>query len=549
MDSDDARSETADELGSSSRTPLVQVPGAVLIALMEAADAPGPRANPHSILFKAGRDWGYADERDVDRSALDPRERLLAGIKLLAPRDLAQPELIEFRYTRGGTDCFITCRLTLPPGLERASQREPQDRPLYLLAVGYLTGWLASMTGLDISCHPQDCSEQDPQFCCSFQPRTAPHNTGGPWTQSTGNSASHFILDSMTGSLAGKELALEDLVESTLDTVMFLDLDDTIQFWNQGATLMFQYERAEIVGQTVGLLLPRDLIEAGELESLKELCDHQGVVHNHITRRLRKDSRELWVSLTRTALHDYRGEPIGAVAILRDITEQRAREEEHRRSKHLASVGELAAMVAHEVKNPLTGIYAALQVLEGQLDTDDPRREIFGSIGQEVIRLNDFTQGLLDFARPPAPKLSQGNLSSFLVDLVRDLERLALVEQSHVQLELDPVLDVQFDRDLTARVFQNLILNALQAMRGKGTVNLRSVHRSGWVIIDVSDNGPGIPAARRASVFEPFFTTKAKGTGLGLAIARKNIEAQGGTIRLRRQRSHGATFRDRKSVV
>jgi signal transduction histidine kinase len=298
------------------------------------------------------------------------------------------------------------------------------------------------------------------------------------------------------------------------------------------------------LGRNISFLVPKDLIQAGELRRLKLAGDSEGVVYNHPTRRLRKDGHSLWMSLTRTVLHDRQGAEIGVIATLRDVSEQRAHEEELQRSRRLALVGELAAKIAHEVKNPLTGIYAALQVLEGHLDASDPNREVFQSIGEEVMRLNGITQELLQFSRPTEPHLRKADLGRFLRDLVEDLQRLSMVEPGELCLVgLEPKLLVSFDSELTGQIFKNLILNGAHANSGKGRIRISSRRSEGMIAIDVADDGPGIAHSEHERVFEPFFTTKSRGTGLGLSIARKNIELQGGSIRLRSQRGQGATFR------
>ncbi|MCB9916157.1 MAG: PAS domain S-box protein [Planctomycetes bacterium] len=347
-----------------------------------------------------------------------------------------------------------------------------------------------------------------------------------------------------TGDLAAFDLELEDLVERSADAILFLDLRGIVRYWNRGATRTFRYEPAEALGREVSFLLPPDLRHGGELLRLRSACAADGVVYNFTTRRLRKDGKEVWVSLTRTVLHDRRGREIGVVATMRDVTEQRAREQELQGSRSLALVGELAAKVAHEVKNPLTGIYAALQVLEGQLEPEDPRREVFQSIGDEVKRLNGITQDLLSFARPAQPKLVQDDLARFLVELCEDLERIQVVRPGELDTSAlwTPLL-VSFDHELVGQVFKNLILNGVQANAGKGTVRLLPRVSDEWVVVDVADDGPGIPAEVRARVFEPFFTTKSRGTGLGLSIAHKNMQLMGGRLRLRGQKSRGATFR------
>ena len=348
----------------------------------------------------------------------------------------------------------------------------------------------------------------------------------------------------MNSELKGLGIELEDLVEMTLDTIVFLDSEGTVRYWNRGASEMFGYQRDEVLGRNIRFLIPADLLKSGELSHLKRVCAEEGVLSNYTTRRLRKDGRTIWVSLSRTVSLDRHGREVGVVATMRDITAQREREQELERSRSLALVGELAAKIAHEVKNPLAGIYAALQVLEGQLDTTDPRREVFESVGEEVMRLNDLTHELLSFARPPLPKLHKADLHEFLVDLVSDLEGLSMASPGEIELDgLERGLIVPFDRVLCEQAFKNVILNGLQANAGQGKVRISSRRHEGTVAIDVADAGPGIPWERRSSVFDPFFTTKSRGTGLGLSIAKKNVEAQGGSVRLRSHSGRGAIFR------
>lgn len=360
--------------------------------------------------------------------------------------------------------------------------------------------------------------------------------------------ATCFVLGSMDTGLPDRRISLVNMIDTTREAALFVDQDNRVRCWNAAAQEMFQYSPEDVLGRDVEFLLPPDLHVCHELDQLRTICDESGVLHNYITRRLRKDGSQLWVSLTRTVVHDEKSQSMGAVAILRDISKQRSGESELRKSRGLAMVGELAAKVAHEVKNPLAGIFAALQVLEGTLESNDPRREVFASIGDEVMRLDSITQNLLNFARPAAPALENCDLRVFLRDLVGDLERLAMITPGLVTIDLGPEVWVRMDQSLSRDVFKNLLLNAAQALEGRkkrdgeGQIFLRETISDEVVSILVEDNGPGVPVEKRASIFEPFFTTKTKGTGLGLAIARKNMEAQGGALRLCGQRGRGAIF-------
>jgi PAS domain S-box-containing protein len=360
-----------------------------------------------------------------------------------------------------------------------------------------------------------------------------------------------YLLGSIEAGLPDGRISLDSMIDGTAEAALFVDQDNTIRCWNTAAQNMFQYSKEDVLGKDVEFLLPFELRDSGELDRLRTICAEEGVVHNYITRRVRKDGTQVRVSLTHTDVHDEEGASMGSMTILRDISMQRSGDCELRKSCGLAMVGELAAKVAHEVKNPLAGIFAALQVLEGSLESTDPRREVFASIGDEVTRLNSLTQNLLNFARPAAPELESCNLCVFLTDLVQDLERLSMIPPGLVKIDLGPTVWVGMDLTLSREVFKNLLLNAGQVLagrskrQGEGRIFLRATASDTVVSVSVEDNGPGIPAEERARIFEPFFTTRTKGTGLGLAIARKNMEAQDGGLRLSGEldtRDSGATF-------
>lgn len=511
-----------------------QAPICISPAALEAllAQLGGGRASRASelALEAAGRRWGRHDQVSSVYEGQSPRERVLEGLERLRSHGLARAQLDEFSFRPQRSECRLVCKL------ERGSSSDASAEQIrHLLAGGYLAGWTASVTGLEVACELLRSAPGEQHQTCSIAslPRSAPEDT-----QSRDPDAP---VESDVRDLG---LGLQDLLEVTLDSILFLDATGHVRYWNRGATLMFGYEPSEVLGRDIGFLIPRDLLQAGEVERLKETCREQGAVFNHVTRRLHKDGSVRWVSLSRAVSRDERGRELGIVATLRDVTEQRDRERELQRSRSLALVGELAAKIAHEVKNPLAGIHAALQVLEGSLEASDPRREVFASIGEEVTRLNGLTQELLRFGRPLEPQLKVADLTAFLRALVRDLEHLSMAAPGEIELGgLEPGLRLAFDPTLTGQVFKNLIMNGLQASGGHGPVRLSSRRHARSVSIDVADEGPGIPKLARDSIFEPFFTTKSRGTGLGLSIARKNVEAQGGTIRLRSHPGRGAIFR------
>ena len=513
----------------------IPIPPAALGALLGQLGGGGVSLASEVALDAASRAWGQRDEAASSGTTRPPGEQLIKGLEHLRRVGLGEARLEQFSFKRQHSQCRVLVRFE---GLPDSSASAEHIR--HLLAAGYLAGWVASLTGLEVAYELQRGALGENHQVCSIA--SVPRSTAREGTAREGT-AREFDAP-VEANLKDLGLGLQDLLEVTLDAVLFLDAEGRVRYWNRGASLIFGYQPSEVLGQRIDFLVPRDLLQTEELERLKLMCKEHGAVHNHVTRRLHKDGSSRWISLSRAVSRDAQGRELGIVATLRDVTEQRARDRELERSRSLAMVGELAAKVAHEVKNPLAGIHAALQVLEGTLEANDPRREVFASIGEEVTRLNDLTHELLRFGRPPEAQVQVADLTAFLGDLARDVEHLSMAAPGELDLTgLERGLVVPFDPKLTGQVFKNLIVNGLQASGGHGPVRLTSRRHEHTVSIDVADGGPGIPTDARDSIFEPFFTTKSRGTGLGLSIARKNIEAQGGSIRLRSHSGRGAIFR------
>jgi PAS domain S-box-containing protein len=305
---------------------------------------------------------------------------------------------------------------------------------------------------------------------------------------------------------------------------------------------MFGYTRTEVVGRPAGSILPEDLREQDELGWIRERLARGENLENHVTRRVRRDGTELDVSLTRTVLRDSQGKAVGSTAVIRDITEQKRTEAELGHALTLAMVGELAAKIAHEVKNPLAGIYAAIQLLARGCEPEDPRRQVFDDVSQEVRRLDETVQELLNFARPTPPKPRATDLRSFVRDLLESLRHQPQLAAHAVEVDIEEELVVSCDTRLLGQVFSNLVLNAGQAMERPGRIRIVARRDGERSRVEVRDTGPGIDAERLESIFEPFFTTRARGTGLGLCIARKNVEAHGGLLAARSEPGAGAVF-------
>jgi PAS domain S-box-containing protein len=244
-----------------------------------------------------------------------------------------------------------------------------------------------------------------------------------------------------------------------------------------------------------------------------------------------KDDSLYWVDTTIVPFLDARGRPYQYIAIRYDITERKATETALREQESLAQLGRMAAVVAHEVRNPLAGIRGALQVIGQRLPEESRERGIAREIVSRIDTLNAIVQDLLQFARPRQPVLTSVAIGGILEDTVSLLREDPSMSQLDVRIE--GAATVAADREQLKLALLNLLLNSAQAMQGRGRIDISSRQNGDRIELRITDEGPGIPEDVRSHLFEPFFTTKHRGTGLGLATTRRIVEAHRGTIELR----------------
>jgi two-component system sensor histidine kinase HydH len=220
------------------------------------------------------------------------------------------------------------------------------------------------------------------------------------------------------------------------------------------------------------------------------------------------------------------------VAIFEDLSEQKRLEREVRRHDRLRVLGQLSAGVAHEIRNPLTGIATSVEVLGTKLDPNDEKRRYIRVVLDEIKRLDEIIRNLLTFARPARPEMGEmalGEIPQRVMSLLGEQARKKGVEVSvDDQLEDDRC---HADADQLTQVLLNIVLNSIQASRKGDSVRivLENDH-GGYARIDVVDSGVGVPEEVRSTMFDPFVTTKTHGTGLGLAISQQIIEEHRGEI-------------------
>jgi PAS domain S-box-containing protein len=319
------------------------------------------------------------------------------------------------------------------------------------------------------------------------------------------------------------------VIESAVDGIVVIDRRGRIEALNPAAERLFGYSESEALGRNVSVLMPEPY-----------RSEHDGYLARYLREgapRIIGTGREVSGRRrdgTTFPLHLSVGEmSIGGdrkfTGILHDLSQRVDMEERLREQAALVRLGEMAAVIAHEVKNPLAGVRGAIQVIGGRLPAGSKDSLIVREILLRIDALSDLMKDLLLFARPPRPKPSPVDLAP-LVEITAHLlsEDPSLRD---VQVQIDgSAPPVQADAEMLKIVFQNLLVNGAHAMHGQGTISVAIREEDGACRIAFTDQGPGIPAEVLEKIFTPFFTTKSRGSGLGLPTARRLIEAHNGLI-------------------
>lgn len=328
--------------------------------------------------------------------------------------------------------------------------------------------------------------------------------------------------------------SLAAIVEFSDDAIISKDLNGIITSWNRGAERLFGYTPQEAIGQSVTILTPSSRIEEGE-SILDRIRRGESIEHYETVRR-RKDGTELDISLTVSPIRDSQGRITSASTIARDITERKQSEAALRRAEKLASAGQMAATIAHEINNPLQAV-THLWYLLNQNALPAAARDQLQMLGKELDRIVHITRQTLEFYRSDS-KPASTDLKEPIENAIKLLAPKTESRGARIETDYRTSATVNAYAGELRQVFSNLIINALEAgatyikVRVSPAVDIRRAPRRG-VRVMFADNGAGIPADAKPKVFEPFVTTKAdKGTGLGLWVTKGIIQKHEGWIRL-----------------
>ena len=262
------------------------------------------------------------------------------------------------------------------------------------------------------------------------------------------------------------------------------------------------------------------------------------------------------IGYTLSHVKDARGRDVGATLFFKDLTRVEQLEERERLRDRLAALGEMAAAIAHEVKNPLAGIEVMAGILKRQLPESPDAQNILADIIKEAKMANVIVQEVLAFVRPIRLQVEDVSLADVIRDAITKAESHSSRGEVLVQMEVPESLrPIQGDPHQLRQIFTNLVINAFEAMNGAGRVHITAVaiegdeeatadHGTGPTIaVTITDEGPGIPPEVVDRIFSPFFTTKPQGSGLGLAIVRKIVDAHDGRIDVGGRPGGGTVFR------
>jgi len=332
---------------------------------------------------------------------------------------------------------------------------------------------------------------------------------------------------------------LENLLENANDVIYTLDTDQRFTYVNSKVEI-WGYRKEDLIGRPYLSLLSKRH-RGRRLKSTLDIGAKQ-VYEVEVMSRT-GEARAVMVSVS--PLCDPEGGILGVLGIARDVTETKKLEQQIQNSEKLASVGKLAAGVAHEINNPLGGILNCLYNLRKRTVSPARQEEYLASMEDGLRRVQKIVRQLLDFSQQHDPEFSSTDINAVVERVLVLTNHALLANQIRLDKQLPPDLpELMVDRHMMEQVLMNLILNAVQAIKGSGTITIRTRVIEETCQIDVEDTGCGIPPNVLPRIFDPFFTTKGtgEGTGLGLSVSLGIVERHGGQIRVDSEVGKGTVF-------
>jgi two-component system sensor histidine kinase AtoS len=389
------------------------------------------------------------------------------------------------------------------------------------------------------------------------------HMTNDLQAQRTALQEANLELDAQLREVSNLERYNARVLASMTNGLVTLNLEGRIVKWNEMAARITGYAVGEVEGQ-----LCRDLFARNPalLRLLLDGIQGSGVWWDRGVSFMRSDGKEVPLEINTSLLEDETGQTTGLLGIFRDLSLVRELEQRLRRADRLAAVGRMAAMVAHEIKNPLVALKTFVEMVPRRAKDPAFIARFQDIVPKEVDRVNAIMEELLELSRPPRLSPRPLHVHEVIARCVALYEQQAVERGITIVQELAPgVAHVRADPEYLSRAVGNLAINAIQAMTTGGTLTIRTGSGVPWqstlgemtahvdlgtvadsaqafVFITLADTGTGMTSEQLDSLFTPFFTTKEKGTGLGLALTHKIIEEHQGHLHVESQFGIGSTF-------
>lgn len=350
--------------------------------------------------------------------------------------------------------------------------------------------------------------------------------------------------DRLEKKLEMNQKYLSNILYTSETAIAVIDENEKFQSWNKGAQNIFQYSEEEVIGKPSSLLLPDQQKYSDELNVIREQAKVTEDVTVIDTERKTKDGRVIPVQLSVAKLPSSNGEYNGRTVILKDLSQVKQLQQQVDQSEKLAVIGQLAAGVAHEIGNPLASISSLVQVIQRR-NKDDMLGEQLVIIKENIDRISKIVRELVDFSRPPSYERVIIQITDIIKTAVGIVKYDKRVKKVNFETEFDPDLPlVRIVPDQMLQVFVNILINALDAIGGKGNINVKSYHSDNTIFIDIEDNGCGMDKETVKKIFDPFFTTKdvGRGTGLGLSVSYSIVKKFNGEILVESEPNRGSKF-------
>lgn len=346
-------------------------------------------------------------------------------------------------------------------------------------------------------------------------------------------------------SPAGHEaVILREATENTNEGFVTIDQDHRVIIFNKAAEKIFGYTRDEVIGKDLGAILSPECEKGHKVAVARFLQTREPRLIGHQTEFMTRRKNGEWFPLSISFSVSEIDGRFYFTAIVRDMTETKALQEQVLRSERLAALGQLVAEITHEIKNPLVMIGGYARQLARTVE-DEKSRSKLEIITDEVGRLEKLLQELREIYRPQPLVLQEVDVNVLLSEIYSLAKEDCRLSRIDIRLDTPAQpLWIKGDSEKLKQVFLNLVKNAMEAMEKGGTLTIRSRPVGEEVEVAVQDDGPGIRAEDRAKLFTPFFTTKRRGSGLGLSVSKRIVEGHpGGRLELESEEGKGTLVR------